>query len=235
MAFRKKAAHILAYRPDVLVVPECEHPDKLLYAEDLPKPTSTLWFGHNANKGLAVFSYGGFSLRKLKVHNEDFKLVVPIAVTGGGFDFTLFAIWANHPADPDGAYVTQIWKAMQHYRRLIKKKRTVLMGDFNSNSIFDRPRREGNHSTLVKLLETKGIESVYHKHYNQHQGKELHPTWYLYRHENKPFHLDYCFASADMLSHLQSVEVGDYASWRPYSDHVPLMVRFAETLYTNVE
>ncbi len=29
MAFRKKAEFILAYNPDILIVPECECPDKL--------------------------------------------------------------------------------------------------------------------------------------------------------------------------------------------------------------
>jgi exodeoxyribonuclease III len=31
MAFRKKADFILTYKPDILIVPECEHPDKLLF------------------------------------------------------------------------------------------------------------------------------------------------------------------------------------------------------------
>ena len=51
MAFRKKANHILAYKPDILVVPECEHPDKLKFSNDIPKPTDILWFGENKNKG----------------------------------------------------------------------------------------------------------------------------------------------------------------------------------------
>lgn len=230
MAFRKKAHTVLAHQPDILVVQECEHPDIISFANHLPKPTSALWFGRNLNKGLGIFSYGGFGLRCLRVHNDAFKLVVPLAVTGGGFDFTLFAIWANHPEDKDGPYITQIWKAMSHYSRLIKKKRTVLVGDFNSNTIWDRPRRAGNHSTVVQALAKKGIGSVYHQHFNQLQGSEAHPTYYLYKHQDKPYHLDYCFASADMLAHLQSVEIGDYATWRPYSDHVPLIINFAEDL-----
>ena len=31
MAFRKKADFILTYKPDILIVPECEHPDKLKF------------------------------------------------------------------------------------------------------------------------------------------------------------------------------------------------------------
>jgi hypothetical protein len=32
MAFRKKADFILTYNPDILIVPECENPDKLLFS-----------------------------------------------------------------------------------------------------------------------------------------------------------------------------------------------------------
>ena len=57
MAFRKKAGYILAHKPDILVVPECEHPDKLKFSDTLLKPSDTLWFGTNSNKGLGIFSY----------------------------------------------------------------------------------------------------------------------------------------------------------------------------------
>ena len=56
MAFRKKAGLILAYKPDILIIPECEHPDKLKFPVGTPEPTDTLWFGTNHNKGLGIFS-----------------------------------------------------------------------------------------------------------------------------------------------------------------------------------
>lgn len=233
MAFRKKAGVILAHKPDILVVPECEHPEKLLFNSGTRKPNDTLWFGKNKNKGLGIFSYSGFRFKVLDVHDDNLKMIIPIAVSGGKFDFTLFAVWANNPIDPDGQYVTQVWKALHHYEGAIKNKQTILIGDFNSNTIWDRPRREGNHSTVVQRLEEKGIHSVYHKYYRQKQGKEKHPTQYMYRHKDKPYHLDYCFASVDMMKHLKSVEVGDYDFWARYSDHVPVMVKFGSALYSN--
>ncbi|MDR7209254.1 hypothetical protein [Flavobacterium piscis] len=151
---------------------------------------------------------------------------MPIAVTGGKIDFTLFAIWANNPQDKDGQYVTQVWKAINYYEGLIKENKTILIGDFNSNTIWDKPRREGNHSTVVNKLETKKIFSAYHLYFNQIQGKEEHPTLYMYRHENKPYHIDYCFASSDFISMLESVEVGNYPDWKDHSDHKPLIVNF---------
>jgi exodeoxyribonuclease-3 len=226
MAFRKKADHILAHQPDILIVPECEHPDKLKFNTDTLKPTDTIWFGENKNKGIGIFSYSNFRFRLMRNHDPELKMIIPIAVTGGYFDFTLYAIWANNPNDPDGQYVEQVWKAIHHYDRKIKNKRTMLIGDFNSNTIWDRKYREGNHSNVVKRLAKKGIFSCYHLHYQQEQGREQHPTLYLYRHQDKPYHLDYCFASKDMTEKIQSVEIGDYEDWKLHSDHVPVMVTF---------
>ncbi|CAN5368273.1 endonuclease/exonuclease/phosphatase family protein [soil metagenome] len=226
MAFRKKASSILALKPDILIIPECECPQKLNFEEGLIKPTNILWFGNNQHKGLGIFSYGNYRLKPIKDHNESIKMVVPIAVSGGDYNFSLFAIWANNPADPDGQYVEQIWKALSQYKSKIKSTRTMLIGDFNSNTIWDRKSRIGNHSTVVEVLESKKILSTYHLLHKQIQGKEKHPTFYLYRHENKPYHLDYCFVSTDMAEKLESVKIGNHKTWSKYSDHVPLIVNF---------
>lgn len=229
MAFRKKAAVILSHKPDILIVPECEHPDKLIFPVDTPIPTDMLWFGKNKHKGLGIFSYSHLRFKVLKSHNEAFEMIVPIAVSGGQFNFNLLAVWANNPTDPDGQYIEQVWKAIHHYTVLLKSTKTILAGDFNSNTIWDRKRRPGNHSAVVQFLANKGIISTYHLHHNQTQGAEQHPTFYLYRHKDKPYHLDYCFVSADIAQKLKTVTVGTHRYWTKYSDHVPVMVEF-ETL-----
>jgi len=224
MAFRKKADLILAFEPDILVIQECECIEKLKFNTNTRKTTTVLWFGNNPHKGLAILSYGDLRIEVLDVYNKDLQMIVPISVTGNGYDFNLFAVWAFNPNDPDGRYVEQVWKAIHYYDDLLSSKGTILTGDFNSNTIWDRKRRAGNHSNVVKYLADKGIYSAYHLHHEQSQGKEQHPTFYLYRHQNKPYHIDYCFVSADMLAQVSSVEVGDHETWSKYSDHVPLIV-----------
>jgi exonuclease III len=226
MAFRKKASFILEYNPDILIVPECEHPDKLIFSKSTPIPNDIFWFGENQNKGLGVFSYSNYKIKLLEIHNPKFKTILPLSITNGIFDFTLFAIWANNPGDKDGQYITQIWKAINFYDSLLLNTKTILAGDFNSNTIWDKPKREGNHSTVVHKLEQKKIYSTYHKFYNQIQGKEKHPTLFLHRHLDKPYHIDYCFASADFIDKLKNVEVGKYNDWTEHSDHKPLIVSF---------
>ena len=226
MAFRKKAELIVAYHPDILIVPECEHPSKLKFPDGTPEPVDKLWFGTNLNKGLGIFSYSKLRFKVHKSYNPALKMVIPVSVTGGDFKLMLYAIWANNPDDPDGQYVEQVWKAIHHYDKHISDKQTILVGDFNSNTFWDRKYRVGNHSHVVKRLEEKGVYSCYHLHHKQIQGKEEHPTHYLYRHKDKPYHLDYCFVSADIAEKISSVEIGDYDFWSKYSDHVPVIVTF---------
>jgi exonuclease III len=226
MAFRKKAEYILAHKPDIIVVPECENPDKLIFKDDTLIPKEIIWHGTNKNKGLGVLSYSDYKLKLLDCHNPNFKNILPIAVTKGDFNFILFAIWANNPDDKDGQYVTQIWKAIHYYEKIITTKQTILIGDFNSNTIWDKPRREGNHSTLVEKLASKKIISTYHNFHKQTQGKEEHATLFLYRHQNKPYHLDYCFASNDFIEKLENVEIGSFDDWMQHSDHCPIIVEF---------
>lgn len=103
----------------------------------------------------------------------------------------------------------------------------MFIGDFNSNKIWDYKKHIlGSHSSVVKQLEDKGIFSTNHLHHKQKQGAEEHPTFYMYRHKDKPYHIDYCFVSSDMLAKLQSVGTGEYDYLIKYSDHVPLIVTF---------
>jgi len=131
MAFRKKPNFILEYKPDILIVSECENLDKLKFPLGTPEPNDKLWFGLNQNKGLGIFSYSDFRFRVIETHNPDLRMIIPIEVTGGLFDFNLYAVWANNPTDHDGHYVEQIWKALDHYENQLSGRRTILIGDFS--------------------------------------------------------------------------------------------------------
>jgi exonuclease III len=226
MAYRRKASLMLAYKPDIVVVPECEHPDKLKFENGTHLPNDVFWFGTNPNKGLGVFSYSNYKFQLSKVHNPEFRVILPLTVKNENLQFTLFAIWANNPEDRGFQYVGQVWKAINFYSDHLKNEKTILVGDFNSNTIWDKPQREGNHSTVVDFLDRKGIHSTYHKFYNQRQGKERHKTQFMYRHKDKPYHLDYCFASDDLIQKLKYVEIGKHKDWCKHSDHTPLIVTF---------
>lgn len=225
MAFRKKLEAVLIYMPDILIVQECEHPDKINF-DGWPKPTDVLWLGKNINKGIAIFSFSEYRFNLLDAHNEAFKMIIPISVESENTKFNLFAVWANNPSDLDGAYIEQVWKAIHYYDRLLISNNTILVGDFNSNKIWDRKGRACSHQNMVSILESKSIFSIYHRFHNQHQGHELHPTLYMYRRRNRPYHIDYCFASEYFTDKVDSVVIGEYDYWIQYSDHMPLIITF---------
>jgi endonuclease/exonuclease/phosphatase family metal-dependent hydrolase len=45
---------------------------------------------------------------------------------------------------------------------------------------------------------------------------------YFYRHEDKPFHIDYVFVPKSWR--VKSVEAGSFQEWGHLSDHVPVVV-----------
>ncbi|MEP7109476.1 MAG: hypothetical protein ABI760_15895 [Ferruginibacter sp.] len=189
-------------------------------------PTDILWYGSNQNKGLGVFSYSYYKFKLPDIHNADLKIILPIAVTGGSHGITLFASWAYNPKDPGYNYIGQVWKAICHYERILKSENIIMAGDFNSNVLWDKLNRKISHSMVVEKLTTLNIFSTYHKHLDLDQGVEEHPTYFMYRHKNRPYHIDYCFASADLITKLENVEVGTHDQWTDYSDHIPLIVSF---------
>lgn len=226
MAFRKKAEKMLSFAPDILVLQECEQPEKILQVTNIGKHTSFLWFGGNRHKGLAVISFNGYALTADPGYNPRFKYIVPIQVKKGNKRFHLFAIWANNPGDKDGPYVAQVWKAIRYYQKILAAGPCMLLGDFNSNAIWDKEHKGKGHSAVVAMLHANHIGSCYHHFNGCAQGAELHPTHYLYRHEHRAYHLDYCFASESLLRNLHQVQIGRFAEWRALSDHMPLFMSF---------
>lgn len=224
MAYRKKAKFLLALNPDIVIVPECENENKLKFPADVQLPNDILWIGNNPNKGIGIFSYTGYSFQLYDNYFPDIRYVVPIKVSKGKFNFTLLAVWANNPHDPDGPYVEQVWKGINHYQKLVKKTRTIIAGDFNSNSVWDKEHKQWSHTRVVKALGKKGITSAYHLHHGHPHGEEKHPTQFMYRHKNKPYHLDYCFLSKDFMDKMINAEIGDFKKWIKHSDHLPLIV-----------
>lgn len=229
MAFRKKADRILQLKPDLVVVPECENKAKLNFPETTQSPSYNIWVGDNKSKGLGVLSYGAL---KLKIHSSyctAFKHVIPVAVSGSGsVKFVLIAVWAkNNTKNRYLRYIGGVYSALQHYRRILKEP-IIIAGDFNWFKALDENSKylAGNLTDTAKLLQQKGIESVYHKFRSENFGEESEPTLYFRRNRKKSYHIDYIFASSDLVRRLRKIEVGDYKTWIDYSDHMPLIATF---------
>ncbi|RPJ77825.1 MAG: endonuclease/exonuclease/phosphatase family protein, partial [Alphaproteobacteria bacterium] len=161
MAFRKKYEKILPYDPDLLVVPECEHPDKF----DNKFYDTALWIGDNRNKGLAVFSFNDFEITIHESYCKNFKYVLPVKVSNNKA-INVIAVWSqNNKEDPRKRYIGEIWQSLKYYKDIFKSP-TVIAGDFNWNVIWDKEHpRYPLHGTLtdvINLLKQFEIFSIYH-------------------------------------------------------------------------
>ena len=213
--YLKKAALLSALSPDIAVIQECAKPEV--------ESDQCLWFGDNPRQGIAVVTAGDYRLRRLPIADEVPNYVFPIEVTGPT-SFSLFAVWSK--GGQRYPYVEAVVQAAELYRALIESGPTVLLGDFNSNVIWDwkRPR---NHSALVSMLAQLGLVSAYHHFFGEAQGQETRSTYYFHWKEHRPYHIDYCFVPESWAARLHSVEVGSYEDWKQHSDHRPLIVEVA--------
>lgn len=225
-AFRKKSDTILSHKPDILLVQECEQLNELSFITSDRPIKFHHWHGDSKHKGIGIYSFSDYTFEPLSDFNTDFRYILPFRVSGNGHSFILFAIWAmNNKINREARYIGQVWLAIKHYADLLDDT-CLMIGDFNSNKIWDYKDRVGNHSDVVRKLAEHDIHSMYHHHYDMLQGKEEHPTFFLQRKQTKPYHIDYCFASKGFLDRLINVEVGTYDDWIQNSDHVPMIVDF---------
>lgn len=209
-----------------MIIPESESLYKLDLNKNLQEPTGTFWYGENSNKGLGVFTYNGAKVNPIEGHNSDYRLIVPLEVETAFCNFILLAVWCKTHKSRD-TYREQIWGAVNYYRDLISNEKVIIMGDFNSNSTWDRRRRQANHSNLVEYLKEINIESTYHLSHGQKQGQEKDPTFYQFKKMDRSYHIDYCFASKYFTDRLAMVEIGTYYDWIEHSDHSPIIVDFS--------
>jgi exonuclease III len=220
MAYRKKAELISKYCPDLVVVPECE-----CLGEET---TKRIWFGDNHKKGIGIFSHSDLNLIINNKYNPAYKYVIPLDVTGR-IKLNLIAVWAmNDTDDVRKRYIGQVYSALNYYMELLDKP-TVVIGDFNWNAIWDSKPSYPLYGTLtdvVYLLKKRNIKSSYHEYFDEDFGKETRPTFFMHHKQNKPYHIDYCFASSNL--EVSNVDVGEYNDWIKKSDHMPIIITFKD-------
>jgi exonuclease III len=220
-AFRKKNVLVeRAFEPDVLVVQECEDPAKS--TEDYRKwAGSYVWTGTTKNRGIGVFDRTGAGLRALEWDAHGLESFLPVVVGG---DLTVIGVWTRYANSPNFRYIGQVWKYIQIHRETISSAKPLLVcGDLNSNTRWDEWDRWWNHSDVVRELQELGLTSLYHRHFQEAQGAESRPTLFHRRNLEKPYHVDYAFASEGLFKEASgALEVGDVTIWLEQSDHMPL-------------
>lgn len=228
--FRQKWRRVVGSEPDVLVVPECEPLDFLdapVLFDPFPMEQSLRFARGASPKGLAVFATNGWRLAVDNAYDERFAYVVPLIASRENHAVTIIAVWGM-PSPGRGDYPERLHEAVSHYADLLREP-VVMVGDFNSNTVFDAAHRSGSHSELVARLAASGVVSLYHERTGEPQGGESQPTFFMNRNRAKPYHLDFCFASRSLHGAVREFGIGSPDDWLDASDHLPLAVTFALT------
>lgn len=215
--WQKKVPALAHLLPDIAVIQECAKP--------VTESDTCLWFGDNARQGIAVLARPPYRISRHQVEADVPKFMFPVQVSGP-LSFVMMVAWSKGgQAFP---YVEGVVQGVRIYRSVFASVSTVLIGDLNSNVIWDDEHpAESNHSALTSLLSELGLVSAYHCFHDEVQGQESRPTYFFHWKRDRGFHIDYCFVPKAWGSHLQRVEVGTFEAWCHLSDHRPLLVEVA--------
>lgn len=236
-ALRRKLSAVDTLEADVLIVQECEDP-ALSTSPYRKWAENYLWVGESKNRGIGIFPRNGHEVQKLDWNGEfsvpgiqscskaltwrtgDLRLFLPFSINQ---QITVLAVWTKGSNNGVFGYMGQFWKYLQIHRSDLTKHETIILGDFNSNAIWDKADRWWNHSDVVAELESMGFESQYHAVQGEEHGKETKPTFFLQRNRTKAYHIDYVFISSD-LARRCDLQIGEHDDWIAVSDHVPLVL-----------
>lgn len=247
----EKPETIKKFDADILVIPECREQD--MEGSGFGT-TNRDWYGdHKETQGLpeniraerdlgiGVFWKEGITIARLPEwentlsKDTNFRYLIPYKVAGKFAPFTLIAVWTKNKLDMTDSldYVQKAHAAIDHYTDIgLLNGRVILIGDFNSNKIWDDYyRKDKNHSALVEKLEKLGIKDCS----NSGGENDRSTYYYYYRGEERRVVDDYCFASAQ-IANSAKFSVPSAEEWKPnesgqkrrrgLSDHCPLTVDF---------
>lgn len=210
--FREKHKELLKFAADIYVIQECENPADSNDDTYKKFASNYYWIGNNKNKGLGIFAKDNIELEILEWKEYCLKYFLPVRINK---QFNLLAVWACSP------YIEEYY-IYQNINFNQFDSDMIIIGDFNSNKIWDKSHHnERNHTAVVNELKEIGLESAYHYITNENQGKETQPTFYLYRHADKKYHIDHCFLNPNRI---KQYTVMNKHEWLNYSDHMPIVL-----------
>jgi len=211
--FRAKFEALRDLNADIYVIQECENPEHTNDSLYKSFASNYLWTGENKNKGLGIFAKSEILLKENPWDKFCLRHFISAQINN---QFDIVAVWACKPYIAE-YYVYQSIN-LPHFN-----KDTVIIGDFNSNAKWDKPKDARTHKAIVEQLKNIGLVSAYHHLSNDIQGHESVNTFYLYRHLDRGYHIDHCFASP---THIGSYKILNGPAWLAHSDHMPIILEY---------
>ena len=135
----------------------------------------------------------------------------------GSRPFVALGIWAQSPN-----YSADVIHTLDSYR--LPWKSTIVLGDFNSGTRLPSGKVSTSHAAMLAAFERKGLISAYHAFHDVDHGEEDDPTYFHLGKRASPWHIDFCFVPREWRERIRNVTVLSVSSWKPSSDHRPLLV-----------
>lgn len=234
-AFRKKYEIFSPEKFDVLVIQECENLNRVREKTFLKwlENWNYLWVGERS--GIGVFSKKSIKLNQLdwsgsytikgisngspalNWKSDQLQCFLPFRIEN---KYTFLGVWTKRNSS-HFSYIGQFWKYLQIHKQDLTDDNMLILGDFNSNSMWDKKDRWWNHSDVVRELNQININSLYHHQFGEEQGQE---TQFTFRHRSSKntYHIDYVFLSINLLKQENTLTIGTERDWANLSDHLPL-------------
>jgi exodeoxyribonuclease III len=230
MALDRKFEALLGVHPDIAIVSECAEPERFRARVKFDRiEHDPVWIGQNPNKGLAVFTFNGYTARLSKPYYRTLQYIAPVHISGP-VACNVLAVWAQNASGGIRRknQAGPLHTALGRYKPFLSGHSTVVAGDLNSNAIWDKPGWRINHMATVDTLESLGLVSAYHTVRSETHGRETIPTLY-WRDRTKDgptYHIDYVFLPDRWVDRVTALSVGTFEGWcgSGLSDHVPIIV-----------
>jgi exodeoxyribonuclease-3 len=218
----KKHEQLLTLGADIAVIQECSQTSIEQIAQS--EREYSFWFIGNPQKGLAVLAKAPWAIRGSQTLSPKWSGKLTLQGPASIVPIELFPVWAHVDKQSTVEYIEQVHLLLDIIEQRSVSPFTIIAGDLNSNTKWDRDYGIKSHTAAVERLLELGLESAYHKTFACAQGTEQHPTFWLTKNKNRPYHTDYVFLSGSLLSKCKKVEVGGCDQWLSLSDHAPVFV-----------
>ena len=212
--FAKKQAALVALDPDLAVVCEIREREANAFAD-----AQVLWTGRPDAKGMAIVGRNGWKIEPIAEGSQ--AHVLAVRASRAGSSVTLVGVWT---LQAEGSYVRPVITALDELSEYLSGD-VILAGDFNANPVFKgKPRFD---DARLRLLD-RGLESLWHVRSGEAHGAEQTATLYWTWNRDRPFHVDYVFATPGLRARCKAFRIGSFEDWveAKISDHVPLIAEF---------
>ncbi|CAI2648832.1 hypothetical protein AKUA2103_04590 [Apilactobacillus kunkeei] len=180
-AFRNKYKEIIKEKADLYIVSEVEDISKLSFLNGFKQKIYRKIRGDQ--KGILFFTFSDDEILPLENNNYGIRYIIPVLFRG----YKILGVWMKV------GYIEDLYTYSAINIKMIEN--AIIIGDFNSNVIWDNKHGDRNHTRFDFMMKQIGLRSVYHYQESEKLGKETQSTFYMYRKNDKSYHIDYAYAS----------------------------------------